>query len=381
MAKKKTPKQQNPFICEGYVSPEYFCDRTEETENMISALRNGRNITLISPRKIGKTGLIKHVFHQLKEQNKDAICLYVDIFSTQNLHEFIELLSKTIVEDALRKERSMMAKVLEAFSSWRPVLSPDPLSGAPTVTVSIDPVKTLPTLKSIFDHLNSLQKEVYIAIDEFQQINEYPEKGTEALLRSHIQFMQNVGFIFSGSKQHLMSEMFSSPRRPFYQSTQFVNLFPLHEEIYYDFARSFFEPRHGDFSKDVFHDIYERFDGQTWYVQSVLNRLYQSDEGVKTVQQANNAILAVLNTMSVQYEGLMAFLTPNQLSLLKAIARAGCVERPQATSFIKQYDLPSPSSIKTALDVLLEKDIIYHTQQGYIVYDRFMQLWLKRLFG
>ena len=83
MAKGKQKQLDNPFVYQGYEGPEYFCDRVEETENMISALKNGRNITLISPRKIGKTGLINHVFCQIKKENKDAICIYVDIFSTK----------------------------------------------------------------------------------------------------------------------------------------------------------------------------------------------------------------------------------------------------------------------------------------------------------
>ena len=92
MAKGKQRKLENPFVYQGYEGPDYFCDRVEETKNMISALENGRNITLISPRKIGKTGLINHVFYQIKKENKDAICIYVDIFSTNNLQEFVETL-------------------------------------------------------------------------------------------------------------------------------------------------------------------------------------------------------------------------------------------------------------------------------------------------
>ena len=82
MAKKKTFQSKNPFVYDGYVSPDYFCDRIEESEKLISHLQNGRNVTLVSPRKIGKTGLIQHVFYLIKEKNSDAVCIYVDIFHT-----------------------------------------------------------------------------------------------------------------------------------------------------------------------------------------------------------------------------------------------------------------------------------------------------------
>lgn len=378
MAKEKRKESENPFVYKGYEGPDYFCDREKETQNMVSALQNGRNLTLLSPRKIGKTGLIKHVFNRIHAENKDAVCVYIDIFSTQNLHDFVQTLGTAIVEEALQREKSLMGKVLDYFKAWRPTISFDTLTGMPTLSLNIDPSHDEFTLSGIFDHLDRSKKDVYVAIDEFQQVANYPEKGTEAMLRSRIQFSP-AGFIFSGSRQHIMAEMFGSPKRPFYQSTEFVNLQPLPEAVYYDFARRFFEARKGSLSEEVFHDVYQRFSGHTWYVQLLMNRLYEETKRVETVQQANNAILSVLNTLSPQYENLMAFLTNNQINLLKAIAQEGKVEQTRSNDFIKRHDLPSPSSIKTALDVLLDKELVYAQSDGYIVYDRFLNLWLQRI--
>ena len=379
MAKERRAKLENPFVYQGYEGPDYFCDRTEETENVISALKNGRNLTLISPRKIGKTGLIDHSFYQLKKDNKNAICIYVDIFSTKNLQEFVETLGRAVIEDALEREKSFAAKVLDFFKGLRPMITPDLLTGMPTVSISVVPVQAEYTLKSIFSHLNGLNKPVYLAIDEFQQITEYPETGTEAMLRSYIQHIHHVKFIFSGSKKHLMEEMFCAPNRPFYQSTQLMSLEPLHEEIYYDFARKFFEAKKGSLSQQVFHNIYQRFDGYTWYLQAILNRLYEQEKKVETDQQAADAILFHLNTMAPHYQMLTSFLTGNQFSLLKAIALEGTIQQPLGNEFIKRYELPSTSSVKSALAVLLDKDLVYQTPEGYIVYDRFLGLWLKRI--
>lgn len=379
MAKSKKRKLENPFVYQGYESPDYFCDRLEETENVLSALRNGRNITLISPRKIGKTGLINHAFYRIKEQESDIICIYIDIFSTNNLLEFVETISKVVIEDALSREKSFMMKVLDFFKGLRPTITPDLLTGMPTVSVSVVPVQVEYTLKSIFEHLENMNKRVYLAIDEFQQITEYPETGTEALLRSYIQFMHNVRFIFSGSKKHLMTEMFCSPKRPFYQSTQLMELNPLHEEIYYDFANNFFEAKKGSIDKEVFHSLYQRFDGYTWYLQAVLHRLYEQEKHVNTESQLSDAILFQINTLSSHYQTLTTFLTDNQFSLLKAIALAGVVSQPQSMDFIQHYSLPTASSVKSALEVLADKDLVYRTPEGYIVYDRFMGLWLCRI--
>ena len=376
MAKRKQKTPKNPFIYKGYEGPDYFCDREQETENIVKALENGRNLTLFSPRKIGKTGLIKHVFHRIKETNKDAICIYLDIFSTQNLHDFVQAMGAAIVEEAVEREKSLIAKVADMFKAWRPVLSYDPLTGLPNISVSIDPSSEEHTLKSIFNHIESLKKDVYIAIDEFQQVANYPEKGTEALLRSHIQF-SHAGFIFSGSRQHHMAEMFSSPKRPFYQSTEAILLKPLPEAVYFDFARRFFEASNGVLSEEVFHDVYQRFNGHTWYVQFVMNRLYESTKRVESMEQVNQVILSIIGTLAPQYETMMSLLTANQASLLKAIAKENKVEKPQSVDFIKKHNLPSASSVKTALEVLTDKELVYHGEDGYIVYDRFLNLWLR----
>lgn len=379
MARIKQKYLDNPFVYQGYEGPEYFCDREEETKNMISALNNGRNLTLISPRKIGKTGLINHAFYQIKKENKEAICIYIDVFSTKNLKELVETLCRAVIEDALEREKSFANKVLDFFKGLRPTITPDLMTGLPTVSVSVVPVQAEYTLKSIFTHLNDLNKPVYLAIDEFQQITEYPKKGTEAMLRSYIQFIHHVSFIFSGSKKHLMEEMFCAPNRPFYQSTQLMNLEPLQEETYYDFARKFFEAKKGSLNQQVFHNIYQRFDGYTWYLQAILNRLYEQGKKVETDKQAVEAILFHVNALAPHYQMLTSFLTDNQFGLLKAIAHADVVEQPLGNEFIKRFELPSASSVKSALKVLVDKDLVYQTSEGYIVYDRFLGLWLKRI--
>ena len=236
------------------------------------------------------------------------------------------------------------------------------------------------TLKSIFDYLTLSKHEVYIAIDEFQQITKYPETGIEALLRSYIQFAPNVHFVFSGSKRHLMTQIFNSSDRPFYQSTVSMGLEPLHEEVYYDFVHRFFEAKKGSFSQEMFHEVYQRFNGVTRSIQLILNKLYETEKNVCSEAQINEAILHIVNQSSMQYEELMNIITDNQQALMKAIAKEGRVVSPQGDEFIKRYNLPSASSVKTALDVLLDKDLVFRTQAGYIVYDHFFAVWLNRLY-
>ena len=373
--KRKLP---NPFLYQGYESPEYFCDRVSETEQLAAHLHNGRNVTLISPRRIGKTGLIQNTFYRLKEQDKNATCLYIDIYPTKNQAEMVKMLGEAVINEVMSRNKSLRRKALEFFGAWKPVFGLDPLTGSPTLSIHIEPRQSDMTLKGIFDYLKTLNHDVFIAVDEFQQVSEYPELSTEALLRSHIQFAHNVHFIFSGSKQHLMAEMFGSPQRPFYQSTETMGLLPLDETIYYEFANRFFVDKKGFLDQQVFHDLYQRFDGYTGYIQAVLNRLYDGNRKVTNFEQVLDAIRLVILGKAIQYENIVQFLTENQFSLLKAIARERIVSQPTSQAFIRKHNLPSASSVQTALETLVNRELVYSLPDGYIIYDRFFDLWLLR---
>lgn len=166
----------NPFLIYAYAGPKYFCDRIEETEHLISALRNGRNVTLMSPRRMGKTGLIQNVFHQIRREYPEAACFYMDIFSTTCLDDFIIQFGQTVIGKLDNLSQKTLATISGFFRSCRLVFSPDVLTGVPQATLDFQPSQAQATLKEIFDYLEHSGKECYIAIDEFQQITEYPEK-------------------------------------------------------------------------------------------------------------------------------------------------------------------------------------------------------------
>ena len=182
-------KPNNPFLISGYHSPEFFCDRNEETATILDALYNGRNLTLISPRRMGKTGLIRHTFYQLNEKQPDIVTLYMDIYSTQSLGDFVRLFANTILGKLDSVPQKALSRIGLFIKSCRPVITFDEYTGIPKVTIDVAPTEEENTLKEVFDYLASSDKKCYIAIDEFQQITEYPEKGIEALLRSYIQFL------------------------------------------------------------------------------------------------------------------------------------------------------------------------------------------------
>lgn len=370
-------RPNNPFLISGYHSPEYFCDRVLESKTIADALYNGRNITLIAPRRMGKTGLIKNVFYNLKEQDPEIVTIYIDIYSTQNLSEFVHLMANSILGKLDTTSQAVITRVSKFIRSCRPTFTIDDVTGAPIVTLDIASEKNETTLKEIFEYIASSDKRCYIAIDEFQQIGEYPENGVEALLRSYIQFLPNVNFIFSGSKQHVMQEMFLSAKRPFYQSTQTLSIDCIKSELYRDFADKFFNQKGCKLNHKAFNYIYERFNGHTWYVQSILNRLYAYGRDVD-IAVVDMAISEIVEESTYAYEMLLSAYSANNVTLLKAIAKEGTVTEITAGDFISKYKLKAASSVKTSLAKLLNNELAYKSTDGYIVYDRFMSIWLSR---
>lgn len=370
-------KPNNPFLITGYHSPEYFCNRTQETEVMKNALYNGRNLTLIAPRRMGKTGLIKNVFYKLKEVQPDIVTLYLDIYSTQNLSDFIHLFAGTVLGQLDSVPQKAMSRIGRFIKSCRPVFTMDELTGAPKVTIDVAPANEVNTLKEIFDYLQSSEKRCYIAIDEFQQVTEYPEKGVEALLRSYIQFLPNVNFIFAGSKQHVMQEVFLSAKRPFYQSTQTLSIDRIDKNGYYRFATAFFSGQGRELDEDTFSYLYDEFEGHTWYIQALLNRLYGYRQELN-IQQVSFAINEIISESTYTYQNILSAYPASSIKLIKAIAKEKCVKEINSGAFISTYKLKAASSVNTALKKLINKELIYKTPEGYIVYDRFMSIWLRQ---
>jgi hypothetical protein len=368
-------KLSNPFVLTGYHGPEYFCDRIAETKKLCTAIRNESNVTLLSPRRYGKTGLIWNSFNELSK-NKEFETIYLDIFGTQNLADFTKSFANAVFGRLDTPFEKMSDAAKRLIQGLRPTLSYDSTTGSPSLSFDISQNQAERTLSEVFAYLASHNNRTVIAIDEFQQIRNYPEKGVEAILRSHIQFAK-TRFIFAGSKQHLMRDIFTSPKRPFYQSTLMLPLDTIPAEPYYEFAAKFFTQAGLSLDRTVFDALYSRFNGITWYVQAILWDLYASREKITQESQVENAIKERVMANEYDRQMILELLPDGARRLVKAIACEGIVKSPQGGNFMSKYGLRAASSVKTSLQMLLENEILYHDKDGYVVYDRFFTEYLR----
>lgn len=371
---------KNPFITTGYEGPEYFCDREKETEYITTLLKNGNNIALISPRRIGKTDLIRHCFAQ-KEIQSNYYVFVIDIYSTTTLNDFVNTLGKNILKELRSKGKTAWNHFVTQLKSLKSEISFDS-NGQPSWNIGFGTIENpATTLEEIFSYLNSADKHCLIAIDEFQQISKYPDaNNVEATLRTYIQQCTNANFVFSGSQRHIMDNMFNSASRPFYQSVTTINLSPIPLDKYKEFVRNNFEKSKRHIDEMVIEETYTRFRSTTAYMQRIMNLSFASTmEGETcTIETLDSTINTLLDFSSDTYESLLYQMPEKQKNVLFAIAKEQYAKNISSAEFVKKNNLLSASSVVSATKGLLDKDLITQDKNTYMVYDQFFVLWLKR---
>ncbi|OFY63802.1 MAG: hypothetical protein A2V64_05355 [Bacteroidetes bacterium RBG_13_43_22] len=367
--------KSNPFLITGYISPNYFCDREKETESIFDAIRNNRDITVFSPRRIGKTGLIKHVFHTGKHKNL-FIPVYTDILATSSLKEFTEYFGRSVLT-TLAKNESAIKKILRNLASVRPKISLDPITGEPSVSMTVSNEREAEdSLDTVFRYLREQKNHFIIAIDEFQAVAAYPEKNTEALLRTHIQQTTNTNLIFSGSRKHILTGIFSTPDRPFFNSTQLMEIGKIDADNYKQFILERFEMSELKINPSAVDLILEITDVHTFYVQYLCNRLFGEHEKVDSAK-VNRMLLTIITENEAVYANYINLLTPLQFRILRAIALNGGVQNPTSSDFISTYDLGAASSVSLAVKSLIDKEFIALIDKKYTLNDLFFYWWLR----
>ncbi|MFC2116341.1 ATP-binding protein [Bacteroidota bacterium] len=367
----------NPFSIKTYQGPEYFFDREKESAKVLDAIHSDRNLTLFSHRRLGKTMLIQHVFSKLDKEAFQPI--YIDLFATRNLIQFAQNLSEVFYSGKIIQE-SRLNKFLGNLGAS---LSFDPLSGTPKINFNlVNRENAIRSLPELFRSIRDLNKNVVIAFDEFQEVAGYEEDTAEATIRTIMQSSPEITFLFSGSKKSLMKEIFSDTKRPFFQSTQMMEL---HEIDRSNYAREVFvilDKHNKHYEEEVIYRILDMTYCHTGFTQMVLSRIFsESEETIdhNLFEQVWSDILEDHKSIAREQEFLLPAL---QWKTLVAIAREEFVKAPQSRDFSIKYDLSSPSSMARSVQALLDKGLIIESgDRGLRLYNVFIQKNLQSIYG
>lgn len=373
-------KRLNPFIIKGYYSKEYFCDRENELKILHRNFENNANTCLISARKMGKSALIFRFFDDFKRDN-DTICIYLDIYQSRSINDFINLLAEAILKIFQGKNLSG-SKFIRFIKSIRPVISYDPLNGSPQVQFNFQTDEEKKhNLFTLFNFLESQGKKILLVIDEFQQITFYPEKNTEALLRTYIEQLKNIHFIFCGSNQHIMNQMFTIVNRPFFGSTRLLSLDVINRKEYLSFIRLQFENNKKSISDEALDLIANWTMLHTFYTQNLCNTIFSDHNRNIEINVVKTSISEVLKENEMYYYQYRQFLTTAQWNYLIAVAKEEFVVQATSQSFIYKYSIGTPANSRRLLKSLTDKELLLevqtHESSNYRIYDVFFLRWLQ----
>lgn len=369
----------NPFIIGRYAGAEYFCDRVTEADLLYHNLRNGRNVALMSDRRLGKTGLIEHTFATRLPADEHYTFL-IDIYTAKNLKEFTYLLANEMFKVFSRKQ-NLLTKLVTFLKSLNLSVTYSTITGEPEVSLKMGQLNDPEvTLDELFSYLAQADKPCIVAIDEFQQIAYFEEKNIEELLRTKVQHQQNTNFVFAGSEKHLLEEIFNNPERPFYNSVVFQQLLPIRKDLYIDFAKRLFASYKKDIDTELVDRLYDYFKGVTWYLQLSMNEAFALTIPGETIHTDAFPIVLqhMIDTKRFTFEDRYQGLTEKQKTVLKALAEEfPNTPAPTSKEFIEKYHLKTASSVQTAIKGLVDKKIMREFHGEKLISDILFVLWIK----
>ena len=375
----------NPFFITARIPDPYFCDRKAETEQLIDYIHNGYNVVLKAPRRIGKSSLIRHLFQQPEIKSRYNT-LYVDIFGSRDLSDFINEFQRAFLAAPIAKGEKTMKKIKAYFSNPYFSIS-DSLNGTPLPKIGFTAPHTVEyTLQEMFDVLEKTDKPNLVVFDEFQHIQNYPQRAA-AILRSYTQQMNNTRFIYSGSSRHLLQTMFEVSGEPFYKSAMPMNLDIISLSAYREFCSSMFHLYKKEIDADAIDMVYNLFSGNTYDIQVVMKGTFAQTAPREKASQdtALSAIFEILENREQDFREKMNELdNQKERKTLYCIAREGLATGLTSSQMLKQYQLDNASSVQNALKNLCGDKLNLVSRVGknhYRLQDRFFELWFAKTDG
>ena len=367
------------FVYGMSVGGDNFTDRIEETKCIKLDFENGINVILISPRRMGKTSLIKKVISEM--DSPEIKVVYMDIYDCRSEYDFYNRFAETMMKSTGNQLEQVMENIKRFLVRVSPKLSfsPEPNSEF-SVSLGITPRDYSP--EEILDLPERIAKEqgikIVVCIDEFQQIGEFADSLTvQKRLRGVWQHHQHVSYCFFGSKKHLMENIFQSRRMPFYQFGEMLHLKCIPTEYWVPFICSRFEKYGKEISEEYAARICHTVKNYSSYVQQLAWNVMAETEievNEESFTEGFNALLEQNSSLFIQQtEGLTTY----QLNFIRLLCN-GIHSGFNTQSVVELYSLGSKSNVDRIKKCLIDRELITIEKEGVFLADCVFELWFKR---
>lgn len=375
----------NPFVYGEEVGGDNFCNRKSEINELLRDIKNGQNVMLYSPRRYGKTSLVKEALRRAKTQG--IFTVYIDLYPALSEEDFVRLSVKSITEQLRGSVTGILKKVRDLFKNLSPKMSVDiGDSGMPSFQVTLDRKDVLPAIEDVFGGLcksiKSKGKRGVVVFDEFQQIAVFKTDRLEKELRTQIQSHREISYIFMGSKKHLIYDIFNNPNRPFYKSTKHFPLEKISEEHLVSFIHNKFFALKKVIKTDIIREILKITENHPYYTQFLCHVLCEMVERKKNVplSEVHASIDVVLKREEAAFDNIWMVLTVKQKQVLIALAKANEDDKLFSTDFLGTHNIGSASTMQKALSNLVDRDLVDRDGNNYSILDIFFKLWILKKF-
>lgn len=370
----------NPFQFGRVVRDKQFCNRQRELRDLTATIKNGNSLWLYSPRRLGKTSLVVKAFSQIEETKT----IYFDLFSIRDNKDFAIKYLNVLTHELFTWKQGVTSILKNLSGHLRkitPTVSLDNM-GNPSIGIDIKPNEISQTIESILElpHKMNYKKPICIAFDEFQEIERlYP--FLKNIMRSVFQHQQNVSYIFLGSKESLMNAIFSDVKSPFFQFGEKMKLDPISSSDLVEYIKSMFDETELTIQNSTIENILQLSECHPHYTQYAAyvawDLIYQNISQNDDFKQI--WLSRIIESQSDAFRTIYEQLNTNQRKVLYALSDLDGQSILSNDTMIR-YDLPSKSTIDTALNSLLKKTIILKYNSSYNFENPIFKIWINKLF-
>jgi hypothetical protein len=337
-----------PFQYGRLAEAESFIDRIDDRRELKNFLSHGINTILVSPRRWGKSSLVKESMKELVEEDRSIRVCFLDAYKIHTEEEFYNKFASAVIQGGLK----------------------------------INPVKENPETILQLPEKIAIEKgiRVIVCIDEFQQLANIPHwERLESMLRSEWQLQHHTTYCLYGSKMHMMKKIFNNSKSPFYKFGQMMQLKRISKEYWLPYIVNNFEATGKHITEEQAGRLCEKVKYNSWYVQQYCFFVWSHTEGIVSDEDLDRQLDLVIDTNAETFQNELDELVPSQIALLKAIASGET--HFNAKNVVEKYRLGQSQTITRNKKTLVEKDLVEKNGDAFSFVDRLFELWLKREYG
>lgn len=367
------------FIYGKSVEGEYFTDRIKETAHLKAAFEYGINSIIISPRRMGKTSLVRKVQHSIDDPNIKVV--FMDIYDCRSEYDFLNRFASVLMKEVAGKMERVVDTIREFLTHVVPTISfsPEPTSefslslGITPQTYQPETILNLPETIAIKRNIH-----IVVCIDEFQQIGEFPDSlYVQKRMRGAWQHHQHASYCMFGSKKHMMMNIFQNKRMPFYQfgDTTYLKRIPTQDWV--DFIIQRFALQGKKISNDYATKICEKVDGYSSYVQQLASLVLMETVDAVDEQAFQEGVNSILDQNGELFRTQLSGLTSYQMNFLRAVC-SDIHNDFTSRAVTAKYDLGAKSNVSRIKTSLLEKELIEIQGKEVFIADPVFKLWFRK---